>query len=347
MFPKKTNTIASIGATVVLLLSLTACGSTVNTPTPTPNKAPETATSSPAVPAKSPESVTPKKTVTPTKAPTTDTPIVTAGTALAALQALPIKPLDHTNDYKRTKFGTAWADVDKNGCDTRNDILARDLTSIAKSGNCTVQTGTFADPYTGLTINFDKSKGGGGGVDIDHVVALSNAWSTGAASWDDATRLKYANDPMVLLSSDSGENRGKGDKDAANYLPPNVGFQCEYVARQITVRKSYNMWVTSAEKQAMEKVLSTCPQEPLLTGNPKASKGQGSSTVASSPVAVPAVPAPVTKAAPVAEQPAANGQDPKFASCKAAKEAGFGPYDKSQVEYGWYRDANNNGTVCE
>jgi hypothetical protein len=160
--------------------------------------------------------------------------------------------------YKRSDFGTAWKDVDNNNCDTRNDILKRDLTNLQFKGSsdCTVQTGTLLDPYTGKTINFVL--GNGALVDIDHVIALGNVAISGGMGLTAEKRESIANDPENLIAVDASANRAKGDKDAAAWLPPNASYQCTYVAKQVQVKSKYSLTVTPAEKAAMKKVLVTC-----------------------------------------------------------------------------------------
>ncbi len=162
--------------------------------------------------------------------------------------------------YSRAKFGPAWEDVDHNGCDTRNDILKRDLRKIVfKAGSsCLIQTGVLADPYTGKIINFVRGVKTSTAVQIDHVVALADAWRTGAATWIAAKRLRYANDPVVLLAVDGPQNEAKGDDDASQWLPPRKAYDCRYVAKQITIKTKYILWVTPAERTAMSGVLETC-----------------------------------------------------------------------------------------
>lgn len=192
-------------------------------------------------------------------------------TALAAVMTLDVKGRAPKTGYDRDAFGPAWADVDRNGCDTRNDILARDLTGETfKPGtqDCVVLTGTFVDPYSGATIEFQRGQDTSSAVQIDHVVALSDAWQKGAQQWDDATRQAFANDPLNLLAADGPLNSQKGDGDTATWLPPNGAFRCAYVARQVAVKQGYDVWVTQAERDAMLTVLSTCPQEPLPVAAP-------------------------------------------------------------------------------
>lgn len=145
--------------------------------------------------------------------------------------------------YSRAQFGTEWKDVDQNGCDTRNDILARDLKQIVlKAGDdCVVATGMLHDPYTATTITFVRGAGTSSKVQIDHLVALAAAWRTGAAQWTASRRVTYANDRSVLLAVDGPRNGSKGDRDASEWLPPNVLYHCRYVAKQIAIKTKYRL----------------------------------------------------------------------------------------------------------
>lgn len=195
----------------------------------------------------------------------------TAGTGEAAdaLERLPVKGRAPKTGYSRDAFGQRWADVDRNGCDTRNDILARDLTDVEYrpgTHDCVVLSGTLNDPYTGQVIAFQRGNDTSRAVQIDHVVAMSNAWQTGAQQLDDATRERFANDPLNLLAVDGGANQQKGDGDAATWLPSNKSFRCQYVARQIAVKLRYSLWTTAPEKEAMQRILGGCAGEPLPAG---------------------------------------------------------------------------------
>jgi len=177
--------------------------------------------------------------------------------ALVALNNLEVKGRAPKTGYARSQF-PHWSDPDRNGCDARNDTLKRDLTNITyKAGTreCKVIAGQLLDPFSGKVITFSATKVV---IDIDHVVALSNAWQTGAAYFDKNKRSQIANDPLNLLAVDAKLNRKKGDGDAATWLPPNKTFRCEYVGLQIAVKAKYGLWVTTAEKTALEKVLQAC-----------------------------------------------------------------------------------------
>ena len=186
-----------------------------------------------------------------------------AGMAAEALKTLPIKGKAPKTGYARTQFGDGWAMT--KGCDTRNIILNRDLTDVAVNEACKVMRGTLNDPYTGETIVFARGPSTSDKVQIDHVVALSNAWQTGAQQLSAIEREQLANDPLELLAVDGKANQQKSDGDAATWLPPNKAFRCQYVARQIAVKQKYRLWVTQAEFEAMERVLTSCPGQLLPT----------------------------------------------------------------------------------
>lgn len=206
-----------------------------------------------------------------------------ATSALAVLATLKVKGRAPMTGYLRTaKFGAAWLDVDRNGCDTRDDILRRDLTKVTGTG-CTVRTGVLHDPYTRTTIDFTRGVKTSAAVQIDHVVPLGDAWQTGAQGWTQAKRVALANDPINLFAVDGPTNERKSDSDAASWLPPSKAFRCTYVAHQVGVKKAYGLWVTTAEKAAMQRILTTCPttKAPTSTVSKIVSTGPGSSPSAS------------------------------------------------------------------
>ncbi|GGF49957.1 hypothetical protein GCM10011519_24960 [Marmoricola endophyticus] len=185
------------------------------------------------------------------------TPPPGPGSALAAVSTLVVGGRGPMTGYDRDAFGQAWYDADRNGCDTRNDVLRRDLVDRVMKNDCKVLAGTRApDPYTGRDIRFEV--GGASELDVDHVVALGDAWQTGAAQWGPAKRYALANDPLELLAVDASANRQKGDGDTATWLPANKAFRCAYVARQVAVKQKYRLRVTPAERDAMVRVLSRC-----------------------------------------------------------------------------------------
>ncbi|MDT3766858.1 HNH endonuclease family protein [Gleimia hominis] len=186
-----------------------------------------------------------------------DIPYSQARNYVAQLQ---VRGKQHTPKYARAAYGQAWADVDRNGCDTRNDILGRDMTAVRfKNGNCKVASGELNDPYTGKKIHFKRGAETSPAVQIDHVVALADAWRSGAWQWDLNKREQFANDPMNLLAVDGPANQDKGSKSADQWLPPNEDYQCAYVARQAKVKARWVLTVTTQEKQAIINTLAHCP----------------------------------------------------------------------------------------
>ena len=178
------------------------------------------------------------------------------------LATLAVKGRGPKTGYSREQFGPAWADVDRNGCDTRDDMLNRDL--LAKqwrpgTHGCVVVAGVLRDPYTGQRLVFAKADAAA--VQIDHVVALSDAWQKGAAQWDANRRREFANDPLNLLAVDGPTNAQKSDGDAATWLPPQRSYRCRFVARQVAVKAKWRLSVTQAEHDAIARVLLRCPAQ--------------------------------------------------------------------------------------
>ena len=256
--------------------------------------------------------------------------------AAVALEALPVKGRAPKTGYDREQFGDGWASV--NGCDSRDRMLDRDLTDKAYLDDCRVESGKLNDPYTAARITFKR--GGASEVDIDHVVALGDAWQKGAQQWSHERRVTFANDPLNLLSVDASANRAKGDGDAATWLPPNKRFRCDYVARQVAVKTRYKAWVTRAEHDAIARVLATCPGQPL----PKSAR-----------LRVRVVPTHVEPAPTATQKPrkhssgTSSGRGHTYANCDAARAAGAAPIMRGTPDY----DANPNldrdedGVACE
>ncbi|WP_084077322.1 DUF1524 domain-containing protein [Demequina sp. NBRC 110057] len=260
---------------------------------------------------------------------------------MAAVLALTVRAEASSDGYSRDQFGDGWVDVDRNGCGTRDDMLALRLDNVETSGSCTVTSGDLPDPFTGEWIHFER--GGASEVDIDHLVALSAAWTTGAQDLTYSERVSLANDPLNLEPVDAGENRTKGDDDASEWLPPAADFRCEYVARQAAVKTKYGLWLTASERDAMVSVLETCPQQQLPDegDQPVISSGLGEA------------PKPEKTSTPKKTQdstPVAEGDgdlDPRYEYCNRLP-AGLGPYVKGvDPEYDWYRDGDGDGVVCE
>lgn len=187
--------------------------------------------------------------------------------ALVVLETLAVKGRAPKTGYERDRLFGTWADPDRNGCDARNDVLARDLTNeVVDSDGCKVLSGKLIDPYSGLAISFVQGRGSSQLVPIDHIVAVSDAWQKGAFKWDATKRVNFYNDPLNLQATQMKLNSQKGDGDAATWLPPLKSYRCMYVARQIAVKAKYSIWVTTAEKAAMKSILSKCPGQLIPRG---------------------------------------------------------------------------------
>ena len=183
-----------------------------------------------------------------------------------ALPTLAVKGRAPRTGYSRDEFGQAWSDdvsveFGHNGCDTRNDILRRDLTDVVVqpgTQDCVVLSGALVGPYTREHIDFVRGARTSSRVQIDHVVALGDAWQKGAQQLEADARRNLANDPLNLLAVDGSVNASKRDGDAATWLPPSLPFRCGYVARQVLVKQRYGLWVTPAEHDAIAGILAAC-----------------------------------------------------------------------------------------
>lgn len=196
--------------------------------------------------------------------------------ASSVLSSLQVKGKAPATGYDRNgKFGNGWKDFDGNKCDERQDTLTRDMSKIKykDAKDCQLASGTLADAYTGTTINWKVNSGS---VDIDHVVALRNVWISGGQQLSQEQRVAVSNDPLNLMASQASANRSKGDANAAEWLPTNKSFRCQYVATQISVKSKYSLSVTPAEKDAMAQVLNTCPTQKAAEGTSNKLAGKNS-----------------------------------------------------------------------
>ncbi|OMH34106.1 DUF1524 domain-containing protein [Tersicoccus sp. Bi-70] len=309
-------------------------------------------------------STAPRPTASPTPRPSSSRPSSTpslpapaAGTALAQLGTLPVKGRSPKTGYRRDQFGSAWTDVDRNGCDTRNDILATQLTGIAwtNSGHCRVASGTLVDPYTGTAVAFVRGQGTSELVQIDHVVALSDAWQKGAQQLTAEQRIAFANDPLNLQATTRAANSQKSDGDAATWLPAVRAYRCTYVARQIAVKSTYRLWVTAAERDAMARVLGACSDQPVADRTTASAPAAAVPAPAPAPAApapaapAPAVPAPAPAAPvqPAIPAPAAPGSSVYYPNCRAARAAGVAPLHRGDPGYRSGMDGDGDGIACE
>ncbi len=243
--------------------------------------------------------------------------------------------------YDRDRFGQAWLDADRNGCDTRNDILRRDLeqqTIKAGTNGCVVLSGVLDDPYTRMRIDFVR--GDSYSVDIDHVVALGNAWASGAWRFDIRTRAALANDPLNLLAVDAGANRSKSDANAASWLPPNKSYRCAYVARQIAVKAKYRLAVTAAEQAQLARQLTTCP------GQPETEDVTRAPTRVDQRISDPGEPTEASGTSTSGTN-SASGGTVYYENCDAARAAGAAPVRRGDPGYGSHLDRDGDGSACE
>jgi hypothetical protein len=253
------------------------------------------------------------------------------GSALATLAEVEVRGRAPRTGYEREQFGDGWIDTDRNGCDTRNDVLARDLTGERfrpGTDDCVVASGTLEDPYSGRTIQFRRGQDTSDDVQVDHVVALSDAWQKGAQGWDADRRTAFANDPLNLLAVDGPLNMQKGDGDAATWLPPDTSYRCAYVARQVAVKAGYGLWTTRAERNAAATVLAGCPEEPLP------------GAVAVSPAAEPS---------PASSPRPSRAPSPRtsYADCDAVRAAGAAPIRRGEPGWSDAFDGDGDGVGCE
>lgn len=194
-------------------------------------------------------------------------PSVVAGVdLLAGVPEVPVRV--RGNDYRRAAFGESWDDDNSapgghNGCDTRNDILNRDLvdkTFVAiKRCPTAVATGTLHDPYTNAVVSFVRGNQTGASVQIDHIVPLALAWDLGARDWPDDLRLRFANDPANLLAVAGKPNQDKSDQEPAHWMPPNRAFWCQYAVQFVEVLRGYALAVDTASAVVLREAAGTCP----------------------------------------------------------------------------------------
>lgn len=259
-----------------------------------------------------------------------------AGTALAQLETITIKGRAPKTGYDRDQFGSGWLDPDRNGCDGRNDILERDFadeTFRPGTQECIVLTGTLADPFTATTIEFVRGNETSTEVQIDHVVALSDAWQKGAQQLVPNQREAFANDPLNLLAVDGPTNASKGDSDAATWLPPNEAFRCEYVALQTAVKAKYELWMTQAEHDAIAAILtSTCPEQPVPDDN--------------GGVRVPVAALPPEEPEEVESAPG-EGTGITYENCTAVRDADADPIKVGDPGWDTKFDGDGDGIGCE
>jgi hypothetical protein len=250
--------------------------------------------------------------------------------------------------YLRTvMYGSAWVDVNANGCGTRDDILTRDLTGIGKRNSCVVVSGLLHDPYTGKAITFRKADASA--IQIDHVVPLGLAWQLGAAQWPQGKRVSFANDPANLLAVDGSANESKSDSGPDSWLPSNKAYRCTYVIHFASVAHLYGLRITPSMRDTITGQLRTCATvvsdpaglKALPTSDwTRAARIGGGSGGSSTPVTMAAPPATTTTPAP-------TGGDVYYANCAAVRAAGKAPLYRRQPGYRSGLDRDGDGVACE
>lgn len=222
--------------TVLVGVFLTGCATTSTTPTDTSSAS---------------------NTIT-TPVPSSSAVSTQDGSVKAMLNDLEVKGRGPQTGYTRDAFGDGWQDLNNDSCDTRDEILKRDLVELTYKNRCQPATGVLYDKYTGKRIDFVRGVKTSLAVQIDHIVPLADAWVKNASRWDGTKRVAFANDPLNLMATDGPTNGAKSASDAASWLPPNTAFRCEYVSLQIKVKHKYQVSVTPAEKTTLTTVLDSC-----------------------------------------------------------------------------------------
>jgi Excalibur calcium-binding domain/Protein of unknown function (DUF1524) len=295
-------------------------------------------TSSP-TPAATSATATAHKSSTPTSSPSPD---VDPGTVLYALiNDIKVSDKQH-RFYDRSEFGQAWADVDRNGCDQRNDVLRRDMVKLHTrpgTNGCVLLRGVLKDDkfnYAARKVHFQR---GDGEIEIDHVVSLRNAWDAGAYDWGADRREKFANDLMNLEAIDSESNQEKDDQPFDDWWPDDLDDECWFAARQITIKKRYSLTVTPAEREALQEALTSCePMKRLKPSQFKAPKPK--------PIGEP-------KPKPNPEPEPRQTQEPKpdpnvyYKNCDAVRAAGAAPIHRGDPGYARHLDRDGDGVGCE
>jgi hypothetical protein len=196
----------------------------------------------------------------PAATPTTTTTGGSLSAALTGVAELPVSD-SYVSGYQRSAFGQAWADTNRNGCDTRNDVLRADLTTTtikAGTNGCVVLSGVLADPYTGTTIHFTRGYSTSEAVPIDHIVPLGWAWQHGAATWTATKREDFANDLDELQAVDEASNTAKSDSGPATWMPPANAYSCTYDTRWVSILTRYRLSIDTADKTALTRTLTAC-----------------------------------------------------------------------------------------
>jgi len=244
--------------------------------------------------------------------------------ALTLLYQLPVRAEANTG-YQRAAFGSGWSDSDRDGCDTRKEVLVAEASTAPRRGSsCRLYGGSWLSRYDGRRYTTY------GSLDVDHMVPLAEAWASGARRWTGTTRVRFANDlgyPYSLNAVSASANRSKGDREPGSWLPSNRAYRCTYIASWVAVKWRWGLSVDSSERRGLVRSLTACGRSALISRPAKAT---------------------VRTTSPTPTPPPSTGTDPRFATCSAAKAAGYGPYRRGiDPEYSWYRDGDGDGVVCE
>lgn len=232
---------------------------------------------------------------------------------------------EHGFGYSRDKFA-GWRDADRDGCDTREEVLlAEALRTPVRGAGCAV-TATWSSRYDAQTVRIAS------GLDIDHMVPLAEAWHSGAWRWTSATRAAYANDlgyAASLIAVTASTNRSKSDREPHAWMPPNGSFHCTYVARWVAVKARWRLKVNGPEKTFLAKKLTGCGWPRVAApGRPSVSTASGGTTSGGTT--------------------GGTAADPRYGTCAEAIDHGFGNYVAGRdAEYSWYRDGDSDGVACE
>ena len=177
----------------------------------------------------------------------------------AMIASLPVAD-EHREGYRRDLF-RLWIDDDGNGCNTRQEVLIAEAVVPPRIGSgCRLSGGQWVSPYDAIVVTNASA------LDIDHLVPLAEAWDSGASAWTAQQREAYANEldvPWALVAVTAASNRGKGDRDPAQWMPPLASAACTYVVDWVAVKTLWHLAVDPAERQALEGLAAECSQTPV------------------------------------------------------------------------------------
>ncbi|MFF2041911.1 HNH endonuclease family protein [Kitasatospora sp. NPDC058170] len=175
-----------------------------------------------------------------------------------AIDNLAVADEDRTG-YERTKF-RHWIDADKNGCNTRKEVIIEEAVEAPEIGpGCSLIGGSWYSAYDGVTVT-DPAR-----LDVDHVVPLAEAWDSGASAWSPLERERYANDldePRALIAVTGRSNRQKSDKDVSDWLPM-PSDQCTYITDWTVVKTRWGLSIDQREQDTLQQLAAGCPNEPI------------------------------------------------------------------------------------